>query len=169
MNVGQPIDVCSQVLQHLSMIGRHIADRTGAGPRVHKCRNERAHRLVSRTMIVGLQNRQVHSEIGTAVAGSAVDERERVADAQHFVAPAIDVREPIRSSAPDGPPTDDHFGVSAAAAGQDDVRYHLRRVTERGRHDDHGGPVHRGHIIGHRVLTTHTATVDVEPFAVARQ
>jgi len=157
------------------MIGRHIADRTGARPRVHQCRNERAHRVVcSRTMIIGLQNgcRQVHSEIGAAVARStaAVDERERVADAQHFVSPAIDVREPIRSSTPDGPPTDGHLGVSAAAAaGQNDVRYHLRRVTERGRHDDHRGPIHRGHVIGHRVLATHTATVDVEPFTIVRQ
>jgi len=173
MNVGQPIDVCSQVLQHLSMIGRHIADQTGAGPRVYQCRNERAHRVVGRTKIIGLQNgrRQLHSEISAAVARStvAVDERERVADAQHFVASAIDVREPIRSSALDRPPSDGHFGVAASGAWQDDVSYHLRRGTERGRHDDHRGPVHYGHVIGHGVLATHAAAVDIKPFAIASQ
>jgi len=100
---------------------------------------------------------------------AAVDERERVADAQHFVVPSIDVREPVQSSTPDRTPADGYLSVSAAAAGrQDDVRYHLRSVMERGRYDDHRGAIHRGHVIGHRVLATHPATVDVEPFTIAR-
>jgi len=124
-------------------------------------------------IIIGLQDarRLFHVEIGAAVARStaAVDERECVADAHHFVVPAIDVREPIWSSTPDRPTADGHLGVSAAVAGQYDVRYHLRRATERGRHDNHHGTIHRGHVIDHRVLATHAATVDVELFAITRQ
>lgn len=125
-----------------------------------------SHRRFRSLIVVSITNNVC---IGSTVARSvAMNERERVADAHHFVASTIDIRKPVQPGAPYRQSANGNFDMSVVATGQNGVRDHLRRKTERSWYDDYGVSVNSSHETGCRVIATHLAAVNVEQVTVTR-